>query len=718
MFGAALLTAQFVAARAARDAIYLAHLDATTLPQIVIATSVCSLGLIALSSVSFRRWSPAALVPFAFSLSAALFVVEWALLARSPAGVARLLYLHVSGLGPMLASAFWLIATETFDPHTAKKHFGRIGAAGTLGGVFGAVLAECVAAYLDAPAILIPLAVLNVACAVQMQQLALGAPADRLSAEASPELSAASAGSSLRVLAASPYLRNLGALVFLGTTGAAFLDYAFKVEAASALGRGDSLLRFFAAYYAGVSVLTFVVQVFASQWVLERLGLAAATAAPAVAAVAAGTAAVFVPGLPVLTVTRATESAARGSLFKAAYEILYTPVAPPERRAAKTVIDVGFDRLGDAAGGVLVRVAQSAAVAQPTVVVGMAIFCSALAWAAATRLRRGYVETLQSSLVNRAVELELSDVQDLTTRTVMFRSLGEPPRSAKQPTREPVLANIRDPELHKIADLRSHERARVVAVLQDKEQITAGLVPHIVMLLAWDDVAEDAVSALRAVAEERAGELTDLLLDRNQPFAVRRRLARVFSVCVSQRAADGLVAALDDVRFEVRFQCGRSLAAIVERNPRVRIDSARMLEAVEREVAVSRPVWESRQLLDKIDDTQSRSALDEAVNARANQSLAHVFALLSLAFPGEPLRLAFLGLQTNDIRLRGTALEYLEHILPAPLRQRLWPFLDAPQAPASAARPRSDVVAALLHSNPSIMMNLEELRRLSEAEKE
>ena len=78
--------------------------------------------------------------------------------------------------------------------------------------------------------------------------------------------------------------------------------------------------------------------------------------------------------------------------------------------------------------------------------------------------------------------------------------------------------------------------------------------------------------ALRKVAEERVGELIDALVDPNQPFAVRRRLARVFSVCVSQRAADGLLLGLDDLRFEVRFQCARSLAAILEKNPRVRID--------------------------------------------------------------------------------------------------------------------------------------------------
>ncbi len=78
--------------------------------------------------------------------------------------------------------------------------------------------------------------------------------------------------------------------------------------------------------------------------------------------------------------------------------------------------------------------------------------------------------------------------------------------------------------------------------------------PHVIPLLAWDPVAEHAMFALRKVAEEHVGQLADALIDPNQDFAVRRRLARVFSVCVSQRAADGLLLGLDDLRFDVRFQ--------------------------------------------------------------------------------------------------------------------------------------------------------------------
>jgi AAA family ATP:ADP antiporter len=737
MLGAALLTAQFVAARAARDAIYLAHLDVATLPLIVIATAACSLALVALSSFAFRRWSPLTLVPLAFGLSAGLFAAEWGLLATTPTVVARLLYLHVSGLGPMLASAFWLIAAETFDPRTAKKFFSRIGGAGTFGGLVGALLADRLAALADDSAILLVLAAFNVACAWQMRRLARSTSDDRVRAGESPELVAASARSGVRALATTPYLRDLGALVLLGTAAAALLDYAFKVAAVDALGRGETLLRFFAAYYGGVSVLTFVVQIAASRQVLERFGLAAAASTPAAAIVAGGLSALAWPGLPAMAVARGGESALRGSLFRAGYEILYTPVAPVDRRAAKSMIDVGCDRFGDAIGGGLVRVAQMTALSTPRLVVALAIACAALALIAAARLRRGYVATLERSLVNRAVELDLSDVQDLTTRTAMFKSLGPsfgaPPASSQStaslsrsdidegarhstqhtPARNAELQKIaRDPELQRIAELRSRDRVRVVRVLQDMEGVTAVLVPHIVPLLAWDEVAEDAIRALRAVAEERVGELTDVLLDRNQPFPVRRRLARVFSVCVSQRAADGLLAALDDLRFEVRFQCARSLAAIVERNPRVRLDSARLLEIVDREVSVGRPVWESRHLLDRPDDSAPRSVLDDFLMARASQSLSHVFTLLTLAFPGEPLRYAFMGLQTNDRRLRGTALEYLEQVLPAPVRERLWAFLDAPPVTARPGRARADVVADLVRANPSIMMNLEELHRL------
>jgi hypothetical protein len=68
--------------------------------------------------------------------------------------------------------------------------------------------------------------------------------------------------------------------------------------------------------------------------------------------------------------------------------------------------------------------------------------------------------------------------------------------------------------------------------------------------------------------------------------------------------------------------------------------------------------WESRRLLD-----------------------AHVFTPLALVLPTEPLRIAFRGWHTDDPALRGTALEYLENVLPHQIRDRLWPKRRAATAP-------------------------------------
>src|SRR6185295_8053079 len=249
---------------------------------------------------------------------------------------------------------------------------------------------------------------------------------------------------------------------------------------------------------------------------------------------------------------------------------------------------------------------------------------------------------------------------------------------------------VGDPEVMEIMALKSRNRDRVLGVLRDEEGLPPTLVPHVIPLLAWDPVAEDAVRALRKIAEERVGELIDALLDPNQEFVVRRRLARVFSICVSQRAVDGLLLALDDLRFEVRFQCARSLAAIIERNGSIRVDRQQVLAAVQREVQVARSVWDGRRLVDDVSVDDAPSAVDEFVQPRVGQSLAHVFTLLALVLPKDPLRIAFRGLQTDDAKLRGTALEYLEGILPPVIRAALWPFLEGAPAAGRPAPAKAD----------------------------
>jgi len=728
---AGLVSAQFVAGKATRDALYLANLDLASLPTMVATSALVSIALVGLAGRITRRTPPGIVIPGLFAMSAILLLGAWGTLVTAPRSTAVIVYLLISGVGPMLGSGFWLIATEGFDPRTAKRSFGRITAAGTIGGLAGGLLAERVASTLGIMATLPILAAVNLFSAWQVYVLArrFRAMAPESAGQSPAIAEAEPARSGLRVLAGAPYLRSLVFLVALGSGGVVFADFVLKAQAVTTFGNGDTLLRFFGVYYGLVSLLTFAVQASSSRVVLERFGLGAAAAAPSVALMVGGLTGIAYPGLTTAAVARGGESVFRGSLFKAGYELYFTAVSTKEKRAAKSLIDVVFDRLGEAAGAGLVRlvlVFQGATASG--LLLGLAVACSAAALAVAARLNRGYIGTLEQNLRHRAADLDLSLVGDRTTRAVLLTTTalpGQPAgrrqREASGPssTRSGSAASLRDrpapdvdDEVKRIIALRSGDPERVRAALAGPTPLAGPLVGHAIPLLAWDLVAGDVARALCDNANRSVGALVDALTDPNQEFAVRRRLARVFSECRTQRAVEGLLLGLEDPRFEVRFQCARSLATITRRHGDLRVDRDRVLATVLRETTVGKLVWESQRLLGDAESQEDDGLfLDQFVRDRASRSLTHVFTLLSLVLPAVPLQVAFRGLHTNDQRLRGTALEYLEGVLPPEVRLALWPYLDDAGRGQPSSRTREDVVADLLRSHESIVMNLEDLRR-------
>jgi AAA family ATP:ADP antiporter len=692
MLCAAAVTGQFVAGKATRDALFLTSLSFHALPMMLIAASVCSILLVALHSRWAPRVAPTSMIQILSAASGALFLVEWVVRFRAPAATATLLFLHTSAMGPLLTSGFWLIATERFEPRTAKRRFGQITGAGTVGGLLGALVSERVAATLGAPAMLLVLGALQLLTVWLISRFIAGTYPAVARPAGDAALRPSDTRSGLRVIAAAPHLRHLAALVLLGSTSAALLDYLFKARAVDAIGTGDQLLRFFAIYYAAISVLTVILQIVSSRTVLERFGLALTASTPSIALLAGSIGGLFTPGFSSLVLARAGESIFRGSWFRAGYELFYTPIPPAEKRAVKSIVDVSIDRLGDAVGGGLVRLAVLLAPAmQSSAILWMAIASSTLAIFAASRLNHWYVRTLGRSLVLQAPTLGRAATEGHLTQRMLLKVRNARPAA-------PAAAPPDD-----IADARSLRKSdfqRSVAVLSREEGLSAGLVSHAIPLLSGP-LSDYAVFALRKVAEERVGQLTDALLDPSLDYTIRRQLARVLSVGVSQRAADALMLALDDERFDVRFQSARSMAAILERNPRIHIDRGRVLDVVLKEVTVGKPVWTSRQLLD---EAANESPLDEFVRDRAGQSLAHVFTLLSLVLPSQPLQIAFRSLQSENRRLRGTALEYLEGVLPSPIRERLWPFL-VEDRPTSPSRPHDEVMANLLRSSSSVTLH-------------
>jgi GAF domain-containing protein len=102
------------------------------------------------------------------------------------------------------------------------------------------------------------------------------------------------------------------------------------------------------------------------------------------------------------------------------------------------------------------------------------------------------------------------------------------------------------------------------------------------------------------------------------------------------------------------------------------------------------------ELDDGIEDDDNPE-LELIARDRVTRSVETLFALLSLILERDGLRLCLRGLHHEDDHHRGTALEYLQTVLPAELRDQLLPLLSE-AGPIPAARAPAELLAELVTS--------------------
>jgi len=691
LLAAAVMMAWQVAGKATRDSLFLSAFPATALPAMMGGAAVGAILMAVLNAALLRRFGPSRIIPLGYLAGMALHAVEWVLLPSAPHLVAIAVYIHVVALGSVLLSGFWTLANERFDPRQARRRFGQIAAFGTLGTVAGGVMAERVASLTSPRGLLVLLGVLQLACALTLFRFTPAKAARKPSEDLSfPE-----------VISGARYLMGLAGLVLLAAMAASSLDFLFKAQAAAHFGGGAPLSRFFALFYAATSAITFGVQVFGSRMWLKRFGPGRTVAALPMAVTGVSLASIFAPGLVALTIGRAIELLLRGSLYRSGYELFYTPMPEAEKRSAKSVIDIGAERLGDGLAGASIQLL----LALPAQVVSIAILGLTAALSAvgvwlALRLDQVYVKVLERGLTHHAASIVPDRAEDLTvqsfalnsgTSEASFSGLALMARPAvPSPARVPD-----DPALRNLMELRSGDPARITAVLERIHSLAPVEVPQAIQLLDRDDVSEAAYLALKRSGDRIAGQLVDALGNPASTYNIRKRIPKVLASCQSRAAWDGLAAHLMDERFEVRTRCAKALGKMA-RHSEHRPDRNAIFDVVRQELTTAR----------KVSRSGIGQGMDQALKDRAAKSIEHIFTLLGLVLPRQHLRLAFRALHAEDKKMSGVALEYLDSILPRSLREDLTAHFEGSLGVPDAVLTKEEV-AKLVDSNPSMMHRLE-----------
>jgi hypothetical protein len=667
---AAALIALQVCSNAVRDGLFLTHFAVPRLPYLMAVTALLAFPAARITGRLSARFGPARVAPALFAAAAVLFAGEWMLLGPVPRAAAIVLYLHASVLGAIGISAFWSLLNERFDPHSARRPMARVAAAAAAGGLVGGLAAERATFLLGADGVLLLMAAIAGACVAGA--LVLGRAAPQRVAEEWPD-----AFAGWHHIRGQPLLRGLALVIALSAMVAALADYLLKGEAVAYFGKGEPLVRFFGLFYAGTALSSALIQSALGSAALARLGLGGSVASHPIAVGAAAVVGLVLPAPWRGALPRALDQSVRNSIFRAGYELHYTPLPPSLKRAAKPIVDVACDSAGKGAGAalilLLVAAAPDRALTAVTLAAVLAAFCELRV---ARRLRTGYVAALEGGLKRQAGELET--VMSYVDFTGMEGVGGVDPEALRRALGPEPAAMPADPVARAVAELRSGDAARIQSALRELPRdpvVIAALVP----LLARRDVVRAVVDALVSFGARAAGEMASALADPATSPVVRRRLPLALRACPSPIARDGLVAGLDARAFDIRLRCGRALLALTDAHPELAcaFPSARP--------DIGRDVWG-----------------DGSADTRLRRE--HLFNLLALAYEREPMRVAARSLASMDERARGTALEYLETVLPPALFAGLRPILEG-----ARAEPRDEVMGG---SDATTVSRAEILRQL------
>jgi AAA family ATP:ADP antiporter len=683
------IVAQQIGSNASRDALFLSQFAVTTLPYFVAAAALLSFPASRLSGRLLVRFGPQRIVPYAFALGAVSFLMDWLLMSSHPRAVATLLFFQSSILGSLTISAFWSLLNERFDPRAAKGLMGRVAAGAALGGLLGGLGAERVAALLSASTLLAILGLVGLAGVGGALLVARDAKHRAIPTEPP----AADAG--LSEIRRSPLLRNLALVTVLAAIVGTLTDYMLKASATAHLARPEDLLRFFGVFYAATGIGAFVLQMAAGRAVLARLGLAGSVTVHPLAVGVGGLLSLIAPTPWLSVVPRGLDMCVRNSTFRAGYELLYAPLPESSKRRSKPFIDVGCDSVGKGIGALVALLLSSIGGATAILLVTAAgILAAAAELVIARRIHPAYVSALQDGLrrqvpgLEHPIQFALADftiarsmvgIDRQTIRAAVRQktpagSMAEPVGSASLPA-SPILVIV--------GEIRSGASPRIREALRDlpiDPLIVAALIP----VLERSDLVNPVIEALTAQSARAAGQVVDALTADDTPEVVRRRLPIVLRSWNSPRALQGLIDGLQDRSPEVRRRCSRALLSLTTSYPALIVPPAEVLAAVEA----------------ALDSGGSDDGLRE-----------QIFNLLALVLDRQAVRIARHAFEGTDEYLRGTALEYLDSVLPPSLVARLIPSLGASPPTGSPRRAAGAVHADLLRAGETMTVSREAMRK-------
>jgi len=318
-----------------------------------------SAGVVALYGVAVARVDFGKLVPGMYAFFAATFVAFY--FGAESVGDTKLLdqifYVWVSVFSLFHISVFWSFMSDLFSKEQSTRLFAFIAAGASAGGLAGPWFVSQFGDDFGTDQLMLIASVVLIAPILLTLTLERLKVIDLHNEEVHADLSAAKIGghpfAGFKMFITNPFLLAIGAFIFLYTAVGSFVYFEQKNLLAMYVETRDERAVILAQIDLAVNILTFVIGMFATSRIVNRLGMPATLALVPVFIVAGLIILAFAPILTVVLLLQVARRAGNYAVTRPAREMLFTAVDRETRFKAKPVIDIVVYRGGDAVSGMV-----------------------------------------------------------------------------------------------------------------------------------------------------------------------------------------------------------------------------------------------------------------------------------------------------------------------------------------------------------------------------
>ena len=387
-------------------AMFLNKFNIDKLPYLYILIAVAG-GVLAYSYTRIAlKSSLTRAVSWTMLIAIVCLIALWWLIGLNLPWMLYVFNIWVSLFSIVLFSQGWLVAANLFDSRQAKRLYGLLGLGAVLGAAMGSAVTTLTARIVGtrnlilASAGIVALAFGAFLGAIRQSSVSLtGARA------ADTEKQEFSARDIFASIARNRHIQLIIVITLLTFIVDELVDFQFQAMAKRSF-RGDHLTAFIASFFVYLNLISLVLQLFFTAWIVRRVGVGGTLQIMPLSITAASLVAAAVPGLVSSVILRFSEAVNRYTFNRTGMELLFLPLPASLKNRTKAFIDIFVDRFGRGMAGVLLATLLALGLRDMRILAILTVGCTA-AWIVLARAAaQEYTRTMRSRIERRRLELE------------------------------------------------------------------------------------------------------------------------------------------------------------------------------------------------------------------------------------------------------------------------------------------------------------------------